>query len=96
MEIWHLNPVDLEDAAWESSTYKGPVVVRAESEEEARQIATQSFIVATEVRTGARTVLCPWKDPALVSAVARSESPYERDGVMEIPGPPRALEFATG
>jgi hypothetical protein len=37
MKIWKLNPIYLNHRDWEASRYRGEVIVRAESEERARE-----------------------------------------------------------
>jgi hypothetical protein len=64
MRLWHLIPVELQAAAWQATIYKGPVVIRAESEQQARELACANFSaaslpVATTIdlaRAGARRV----------------------------------------
>ena len=36
MPIWTLEPLDVGNPNWEASTYKGKVIVRAETEKKAR------------------------------------------------------------
>ena len=43
MLVWRLIPIDLQSASWRDSIYKGSVVVRAESEEQARVLACNDF-----------------------------------------------------
>src|SRR4051812_29227712 len=43
MRLWHLIPIDLQAAAWQATIYKGSVVVRAESEQQARELACSDF-----------------------------------------------------
>jgi hypothetical protein len=66
MRLWHLIPVDLQAAAWQATTYKGPVVVRAESEQQARELACVDFSAAS--LPVATTVDPPWIRPELVRA----------------------------
>ena len=66
MRLWHLIPVDLQAAAWQATTYKGPVVIRAESEQQARELACVDFSAAR--LPVASAVDPPWTRPELVRA----------------------------
>ena len=48
MKIWKLSPLDLDFAGWCCSCHKGDAIVRAEDEEEARNIANQRFLILAE------------------------------------------------
>ena len=64
--VWHLVPVDLQAPAWAASVYKGPVVVRAESEQRARELARDDFSSSgLPVATMADP---PWTQPGVVRA----------------------------
>ena len=48
MPVWKLKPIDLKHHYWKWSLYQGEVVVRAASEERAREIAFGVFLTATQ------------------------------------------------
>ena len=90
MTIWKLNPIDLNHRDWEASTYRREVIVRAESEERARQIATNAFRIATTVIPGEKIINNPWSQAALVSAIEVKDESYPETGKEEILGPEEA------
>jgi len=94
--IWKLEPTDVHSRDWEASTYRGEVIVRAESEMKARQIAARAYVIVTEVKIGARKINdIPWNQLSLVSAVTIQDSSYQESGSEEIVGPPEALRNAS-
>ena len=93
MPIWKLNPIDLSHRDWEASRYQREVIVRAESEERAQQIAAYAFGIATTVPLGEEVRASPWKQSTLVSITEVRDESYPRDGNEEIVGPPEALEY---
>ena len=94
MPIWKLKPTDVSSRDWEASTYRGEVIIRAESEIKARQIAIRAFVIATQVRLGEKITDVPWNQSLLVSAVTTQDSTYQNIGSEEIVGPPEALRNA--
>lgn len=93
MAIWKLEPINLNNRTWEASTYRGEVIVRADSETKAREIAYSAFVIATGKRRGEMISINPWKHPAEVSAVTIKDKKYEGNGKEEILGPPDALNY---
>ena len=94
MEIWKLEPTDVHSRDWEASTYRGEVVVRAESEMKARQIAAGAFVIASKATLAEKLTDIPWHQPSLVSAVTIQDSNYKDGEKEEIVGPPDALRNA--
>ncbi len=43
MRIWRLKALSLSSPRWKASTYRGDVIVRAESEANARRLAAKAF-----------------------------------------------------
>ena len=84
MRIWRLKAIDTNSHHWEASTYRGDVLVRAESEANARRLAARAFGVATRVIPGQEVSVVPWDHPWLVSAEIVEGSPYGPDGDEEI------------
>jgi hypothetical protein len=71
MAIWHLIPVDLDDPSWEASSHRGPAVIRAKNEGDAREIAQKAFGVKTGFRPQHRVIAPPWKRAARASGRSR-------------------------
>jgi hypothetical protein len=81
--LWQLIPVDLQAAAWQATTYKGPVVVRAASEQQARELACADFSVAS--LPVATTIDPPWTQPGVVRAESVEDNlRYSATGGPEI------------
>ena len=93
MTIWKLIPIDLNHRAWEVSRYRGEVIIRADSEEKARQIAASAFRVAATKPPGEEVQLDPWQQAALVSAVEVMDESYPTIGKAEILGPEEAPSY---
>ncbi len=87
MRIWRLKALSFSSPHWEGSTYQGNVIVRAETEANARRLATQAFWMATEKIPGKEVAVNPWFHPMLVAAAVLVGSQYERDGDEEILSP---------
>lgn len=84
MNIYKLQPIDLSYAGWKYSCHTKPVIVRAETEIQARLAAAKSFGKAAEVVFGADTVCEPWTYTPVVSATILFDSKYPIDGVAEV------------
>ena len=87
MRIWRLKPLDLSAPDWRVSTHRDGVIVRAETEADARRLAAQAFGIATEVVPGGPVAIIPWDHPWLVAAAVLEGSQYEPDGDEEILSP---------
>ena len=85
MKIWNLSPLDIHFAGWCCSRYQGDAIVRAEDEEEARNIATQHFgILAKKVSSSQETPRSPWNDSTVVKCIELGNSKYSTDGPAEL------------
>ncbi len=84
MHIWRLKALRLSSHHWEASTYRGDVIVRAESEANARRLATQAFWMVTEKIHGKEVAANPWYRPWLVAAEVLEGSQFDPDGQEEI------------
>lgn len=81
MKIFKLSPHDLGSVHWSSSSYKGLAIVRAEDEEEARDIATKHFLILARKRTpGQETPRSPWNDSKIVKCIEVANSKYSTEG----------------
>lgn len=84
MPIWELTPVDPLDPNWEASSHQGRVVVRALSEQAARDAAEKAFGVKTRFPPGAGVKAPPWRRPALVRAEIIRDQRYDEAGPAEV------------
>ncbi len=84
MPLWELVPLGPENGDWEASSYHGRVVVRASSEDAAREEAEKAFGVKTRFQPGTGVKAPPWKRPALVKAVIIEDARYEEEGPTEV------------
>ncbi len=90
MTIWKLTPIDLNHRDWEASKFRGEIIVRAESEERAREFLTDRLRIAATKPPGDKIQKDPWSQPALVSAVEVKDSSYPETGKEEILDPEEA------
>lgn len=58
--VWKLIPVDSTSRNWDASTYRGELIVRADSERRAREIATLTLSIATSRKLGEPLATNPW------------------------------------
>ena len=72
MQIYQLLPAATDAPEWQSSAFKGPVLVRAETEAHARELACDRYWVAS--LAGGRTA--PWIRADLVQAEVLPHSCY--------------------
>lgn len=93
MAIWKLKPIDPNHRDWEASMYRKEVIVRAESETRARQVATSAFAIATKVTLGEKVRINPWSQSTLVSATEVEGSNYPETGQEEILDPEEARAY---
>ena len=93
MTIWKLTPIDLNHRDWEASRFRGEIIVRAESEERAREFLTDRLRKAATKPPGDRIQNNPWSQPALVSAVEVKDKSYPKTGKEEILDPEEARGY---
>ena len=94
MPVWKLKPINLKHDYWKASLYQGEVVVRATSEERAREIAFGVFLTAIQkTMVGEETPGDPWAEPTLVSAIEIKDENYPNAGKEGIVGPKEALRY---
>lgn len=84
MPIWRLEPCDPQDANWEGSSHRGPVVVRAPSEAIARETAERAFGVKSGFPLGKGMHAPPWRRPQLVRARLIESPIYPAEGPVEV------------
>ena len=84
MAIWQLDPIDPKDHNWRASTYSRRVIVRAPTEERARQIATLAFRIVPNYIPGMEELLSPWDYESLVECQKIEPGSYQEDGAEAI------------
>lgn len=92
MKLWRLEPVKPLSRNWKASTYKGEVIVRAESELEARQIASSAYCIATKVVPGEKVRINPWHYAVDTVCIEYDGHDYDESGKTEIVGPGAAIK----
>lgn len=93
MAIWKLSPINLNHPDWETSNYKGEIIVRSESEDRARIFISEKLRKAVCKPAGAEVQIVPWKQPALVSCIELKEESYSKIGMDEILDPEDARAY---
>jgi len=82
LRLFRLEPRRLNSPLWAFSTEWRPIIVRAQSADEARRIAARAFDVATDARPGSTAPRIPWRDDDMVAAMTINV------GFWRIEGPP--------
>ena len=90
MAIWKMVPGELDNLQWQVSTYQGEVIIRAESEERARDVLGYCFW-KTGQSGSANMAGPPWNRPNLVTAIEYTEADFPEAGEEEILAPPKAV-----
>lgn len=80
MKIFKLTPTGVGDGDWERSSYKGEAVIRAESEDQARAIASVRFAMAKNTRPGQIITFPPWRNSTSVACTILSSSENSTSG----------------
>jgi len=93
MTIWKLTPIDLKHRDWQASRFNQEIIVRAESEDRAREIATSAFWTGETNPPGEEIQTNPWSQQALVSAVEIKDTSYPDTGRDEILDPEEARAY---
>ena len=76
MQIYQLFPAITDAPEWQSSAFQGPVLVRAETEDHARNLACDRYWIASKAK--GRTA--PWSRADLVQAAVLAQPRYPTDG----------------
>ena len=87
MPVWRLEPIDLTSEHWATSTHKSVAIVRAPSEDIARQQATRAFGIMAVSRS-AEALFSPWGQNNLVRCTRIERSEFREDGPATILEPP--------
>ena len=88
MAIWRLEPIDLGNHNWRASSHKGDVIIRADGEQRARDLATFVFGQAAKKQGIQETPVVPWDYEQHVSCTELEESHFDADGPDSILDPP--------
>lgn len=80
MEIWKLTVLDKDNPDWDLSIYKGDLIVRAETEHEARMQATFEFTIGAQGNPGQPTRNNPWNQENVVGCERYSGTEFSRQG----------------
>ena len=80
--IYQLFPAVADAPEWQSSAFQGPVLVRAETEDHARDLASDRYWIASKAE--GRTA--PWSRVDLVQAAVLTQPRYPTDGRSMIGG----------
>ena len=89
MPLWKLTPTDLTDRNWETSSHKGDVIVRAQSEKRAREIVANAYEGKGDSLPGGEPLYSPWKNIHLVTCVRfeTTELPLHGAELILVPEP---------
>ena len=80
MRIWRLKALCPGSPHWKASTYQGDLIVRAETQANARRLASQAFWIKTDKIPIQEVPANPWIHSWLVAAEVLKQSQYEPDG----------------
>ena len=78
---------------WQASSFDQEIIVRAESEDRAREIAVSAFRKGVTSPPGEEIPINPWSQPALVSVAEVTDSNYPETGQEEILDPEEARAY---
>ena len=82
LHTWQLSPTEQRSKLWDLCAYSGPVMVRAESSTQARELVAKAFC-----RDGSRAFERVLESPWLSAALARCEISYDpRFDAVDAPG----------
>jgi HTH-type transcriptional regulator/antitoxin HigA len=87
LPIWKLTPRKPKATTWRASIYNGGLIVRAESEERARFLATSRLTIATERIAGSDTILPPWEQSEFVTCKRMESGGHSDEGPEQILAP---------
>ncbi|MEQ9190479.1 MAG: hypothetical protein RLQ25_08235 [Alphaproteobacteria bacterium] len=87
MAIWRLTPQEVDSPHWRTSTHKGPVVVRARSELDARFVATHAFVIAVPHVPGGDTPEMTWPSARYARCCKLEDALWLTDGPTAVLDP---------
>ena len=95
MKLWQLTPYGFGEPRWRASRYRGEVIVRAETAQQARRLASSQFFIAATATGSQEDVADPWGigslRHSLVHAGLIDDPRYSLDGPAAIVGPPELI-----
>ena len=96
MPLWKLEPINLANSNWRSSTYKNEVIVRAEDLNKAKDLAAKAYGTVPRAQPGETTIINPWDNPGLVRTIqVQATDDYAEDGDQEIVYPAEAVRSSS-
>jgi hypothetical protein len=93
MPVWKLTPRDLDAIQWQVSKFDGEVVIRAESEERARELV--GYCCWKSGQSGDANIAGPpWNNPNVVTATQCNDADFKSAGAGEaVLSPPEVVEL---
>jgi hypothetical protein len=95
MRIYKLTPIETGTADWQRSVYKGEVIIRAHSENDARFIAAVSFEIAKQLTLGEKVTFGPWRDSSSVFCEELDDDRFSKIGPRMVISPQEWAEEIT-
>jgi hypothetical protein len=93
MPVWKLTPTDLNAIQWQVSKYDGEVVIRADSEERARELVGYCCWKSGQ-SSDANIAGPPWNNPNLVAVTQCNDAAFNSsDAGEEVLSPPEVVEW---
>jgi hypothetical protein len=87
MQIWKLQAIDPDDPSWNPHDYRGPFIVRVESEHRARFKVLGRTIQLVPSPLGSKTRFSPWTQGDKTTCELCSDSGFSPDGPEQILSP---------
>jgi hypothetical protein len=85
MQVYRLSPINPHDPNWRASTHRGVAFARANSEEQARSLASQAFdTTLASSRPGEKIATPLWGHPYAVRAEVVQDQRYPSEGPVGI------------
>jgi hypothetical protein len=92
MRIWKLTPTDLTDPIWKGKWSPEPIIVRAESERDARHLAVFETVKTSPAIPSLPIPVNPWggypkigdPSPTLCEDITEQADMYSVDGLAEV------------
>jgi hypothetical protein len=88
MPIWKLQPTEHASDDWTTSLHRGAAIVRAPTEDLARQIAAEAFSMPVASAAERARLFSPWTQRELVRCFRLEQSTFSEDGPPTILDPP--------
>ena len=82
--IWRLTPVHPDGGNLNACTFRGELLIWAAADNDARNIASNSYFIAPRRSLGQDVAVNPWRDPGMVSCEKIDHTGYSLEGSGEI------------